>query len=96
MIDAKTLRDGTIAAWRYLAFLEAERRQLLHELMPEFREGDPVFIPCDRFVIETGGSPLDRAGPVLKAAGIDPHAHDAWVEFIGADFTNLPTIGDAE
>ena len=64
--------------------------------MPEYKPGDPVFIPCDRFVIETSGAPIDGASPVLRAAGIDPHAHDAWVDSIGADFRSLPTISDVD
>ena len=76
---------GIIAAYRYLAFLDQERRHLLQELYPDGAVGDGYFVPLDEQVAALArSSPLDRAAPVLAALDIDPHVHDAWVECVRA------------
>ena len=74
-----------IAAYRYLAFLDLERRWLIHELFPDRKPDDLVYVPCDDQVNQLcdNRSPLDRAVAVLAALGIDPHADDAWVDTVG-------------
>ena len=74
-----------IAAHRYLAFLDLERRWLIHELFPDRKPGEMFFVPCDDQVnrLCCDSSPLDRAVPVLAALGIDPHVDDYWVDTIG-------------
>ena len=74
-----------IAAHRYLAFLDLERRWLIHELFPDRKPDEMVFVPCDSQVdrLCCDSSPLDRAIPVLAALGIDPHADDYWVSTVG-------------
>ena len=77
-------REATVAAFRCLAFLDTERRRLIAELCPEARRGDGVFIPLDAQVDALGEvGALDRAVPMLRAAGIDPGADDAWVGTMG-------------
>ena len=75
---------GIIAAYRYLAFLDQERRHLLQELYPDGAVGDGYFVPLDEQVAALArSSPLDRAAPVLAALDIDPHADDGgWVESV--------------
>ena len=74
-----------IAAHRYLAFLDLERRWLIHELFPDRKPDEMVFVPCDEQIdrLCCGSSPLDRAVQVLAALGIDPHADDCWVSTVG-------------
>ena len=69
LIKPDGLRAGVIAAHRYLAFLDQERYCLLREIDPNFKPGDRVFVPCDRFVgrLVINGSPVDRAEMVLRA-----------------------------
>lgn len=88
----KDLEAGTVAAYRYLAFLDRERNALIRELYPDHEHGGRIFIPCDSQV-NVLGSPLDRAEIVLRAIGVDPHAHDHWVKFIGADLSQVPVVG---
>ncbi len=94
-LDAEAVRRGTIAAYRYLAFLGREYRSLVHELRPEHRPGDMVFQPCDEQVddLVANGSAIERAATVLQAMGIDPYAHAGWANFIGVDFSKLPITG---
>lgn len=72
---------GTIAAFRYLAFLSQERRQLVEELYPELGEGNTFFVPADLQVGRLiNGTPLTRAETVLRALKIDPFIDDdLWV-----------------
>ncbi len=91
-----SLRKGTVAAYRYLAFLEMERRHLLYELYPDLESDKSYGFPADRQVnrlYEDGASPLDRAASVLKHLGVDPFEHDAWVDYIGVDLSQVPIIG---
>ena len=70
-----------MAAYRYLVFLEMEKRHLVHELFPRQEGGAPRWFPCDPQVNalhNKGKSPLDRAVPVLERLGIDPHADAHW------------------
>lgn len=94
-IKPDDLQAGVIAAHRYLAFLDQERYCLIQEIDPNFKTGDRFFVPCDRHVncLFHNGSPIDRAETVLRAVGVDPHAHDAWVDHIGVDFSQIPIIG---
>ncbi len=94
-LDAEAVRRKTIAAYRYLAYLDREYRSLVQELKPEHRPGDMVFQPCDEQVddLVANGSAIERAATVLQAIGIDPFAHDAWVDRIGVDMSSIPIIG---
>ena len=89
------MRRETIAAYRYLAYLDRERRALVHELRPEHRPGDMVFQPCDEQVddLVANGSAIERAATVLQAIGIDPYAHAGWADHIGVDFSSIPISG---
>ena len=89
---AANVRPSTIAAYRYLAFLDLERRELARELFPDRKPDEGIFVPCDRLVnlLCWDGSPLDRAVPVLAALGIDPHADDAWCELLGKMVLTIP------
>ncbi len=73
---------GIIAAYRYLAFLDQEKRFLVHELYPDRATDDGYFVPCDNQVnalMDT--SPLERAALVLEALDIDPYTEDdGWIE----------------
>ena len=61
-LDRATARQRAIAAWRYLAFLDLERRRIVAELRPDLEPGGMVFVPCDRQVFALmDGSPLGRA-----------------------------------
>ncbi len=75
---------GIIAAYRYLAFLDQERRLLLDELSPDLATDGGYFVPLDEQVTALAGtSPLDRAAPVLDALDIDPYEDDGgWVECV--------------
>ncbi len=88
------LHDGTIAAYRYLAFLDLEYHGLIHEMFPDRTPGDHLFIPVDSQVhaLCRGASPLDRCETVLRAVGVDPFKYDHWVPTIGVDFNKLPVI----
>jgi len=88
------LRDGTIAAYRYLAFLDLEYHGLIHDMFPDRTPGDHLFIPVDAQVhaLCRGASPLDRCQTVLLAVGVDPFKYDHWVPTIGVDFNKLPVI----
>ena len=62
----------------------------------ERKPSDRHFFPCDSQVSRLyldGASPLDRAAAVLEHLGIDPFAHDAWVDTIGVDLSRIPIIG---
>ena len=74
-----------IAAYRYLAFLDLERRWLVHELFPDRKPDDTILVPCDDQIdpLCCGSSPLDRAVTVLTALGVDPHTEDCWTDTIG-------------
>lgn len=74
-----------IAAHRYLAFLDLERRWLIHELFPDRKPDEMFFVPCDDQVnhLCCDSSPLDRSVTVLSALGIDPHTEDYWTNTIG-------------
>ena len=91
-LKAAVERDR-IAAYRYLAFLDQERRALIEELQPGSQPGDFVLFPVDDLV---GGlattSPLARAVKVLEAVGLPPHAHDAWVDYLDIDLGSLPLM----
>ena len=89
------MRRETIAAYRYLAFLEREHRSLVQELRPEHRPGDLVFHPCDEQVddLVANGSAIERAATVLQAMGIDPYGHAGWADHIGVDMSSIPIIG---
>ena len=78
-------KSATIPAYRFLAFLDLERRWLVHELFPGRKPGEMFFVACDAQVdaVCCGQSPLDRAERVLRALEIDPHADDAWVDSLG-------------
>lgn len=91
------MRRETIAAYRYLAFLEREHRSLVQEPRPEHRPGDLVFHPCDEQVddLVANGSAIERAATVLQAMGIDPYGHAGWADHIGVDFGSIPIIGTA-
>ena len=93
-IDAQ---QSIIAAHRYLAFLDRERRYLVHELYPDREEDDAFLVPVDRGVnhLVRAASPIDRAAKVLGFLGIDPYRYDAWVDFIGVDLSQIPIIGTA-
>lgn len=84
-LKATVIRDR-IAAYRYLAFLECERRALALELHPDLQPGDTFPIPLDDQVygLVSKGSPLGRAASVLKAIGITPHAEGCWTGCIEA------------
>ena len=76
-------RNGLIAAWRYLAYLDDEKRFLLHAIKPDWRKSK-LFIPLDSQVgclnpSGPRGDPLSRAPEVLSFLGMDPYADDAWV-----------------
>ncbi len=95
LLDAEAVRRDTIAAYRYLAYLDREYRALVQELRPEHRPGDMVFHPCDEQVddLVANGSAIERAAIVLQALGIDPYAHASWADHIGVDFGSIPIIG---
>jgi hypothetical protein len=71
---------GRVAAFRYLAFIDQERRMLLEELYPGIGKGDEYFVPVDpQVTCLLRLSPLARAETVLRAGGIDPYvADDFW------------------
>ena len=94
-LDAEAVRRETIAAYRYLAYLDREHRALVHELRPEHQPGDMVFHPCDEQVddLVANGSAIERAATVLRAMGIDPYAHAGWADHIGVDFSSIPITG---
>lgn len=85
MIDDKTLRDGTVAAYRYLAFLDLELRNLRAELFPARGAADTYPVPADTQVLAlvAGSSPFERIERVLGAVGIDPYEDDGWAATIG-------------
>ena len=90
---------GVIAAWRYLAYLDLEKRFLLHTLKPDWHEKG-YMVPCDLQVdglnpIGGDGLPIERAPKVLEFLGIDPFKHDVWVDMIGVDISTIPIIGTA-
>ena len=93
-IDAQ---QTVIAAHRYLAFIDLERRFLVHELYPERERDEAFFVPVDTEVnlLVCDVSPIERAAKVLGFLGIDPYRYDAWVDFIGVDLTQIPIIGTA-
>ena len=74
-----------IAAHRYLAFLDLERRYLIHELFPDRKSDEMFYVPCDdqinAFCCDI--PPLGRAVTVLAALGGDPHAEDCWTNMLG-------------
>lgn len=87
-LDEIEVHRGLISAWRYLAFLEAERRSLLNEIMPEWDRGGYV-IPMDDEVMKLHwqGDPMVRAPSMLRAAGLDPYADaTGWIGLVGARF----------
>ena len=84
IIKPDDLKAAAIAAWRYYAFLEVEKRFLRHELLPGWK-------PVDQMVCAT--SPLERAEKVLRFLDINPHEYDAWVDSMGIDAESLPTLG---
>ncbi len=94
-LDAEAVRRETIAAYRYLAYLDREYRSLVRELKPEHRPGDMVFHPCDDQVddLVAHGSAIERAATVLQALGIDPFSHAGWADHIGVDMSSIPIIG---
>lgn len=84
-----------VAAYRYLVFLDQERRALVYELLPDHKLDDPVFFPVDSLVgTLTDTSPIERAVSVLEGLGLDPYADDAWVEHIGVDMSSIPIINE--
>jgi len=92
-------RRGLLAAWRYLAYLDEERRFLLHEIKPDWRKTG-YMVPSDRQVNGLNlpgpggyGDPITRAPEVLRFLGIDPFEDDAWVGMIGVDISQIPIIG---
>ena len=101
--DIKTdARNNLIATWRYLAYLDHEKRYLLHELKPDWYENG-YMVPCDRQVNGLNrpvpgehGDPISRAPDVLRCLGIDPFQVDAWVDMIGVDIQQIPIIGSVE
>ena len=95
LIKPDDLKTAAIAAWRYYAFLEVEKRFLRHELLPDWKPGDRVFVPCDLQVdqLVCSTSPLERAEKVLRFLDIDPHEYDAWVDSMGIDPESLPILG---
>ena len=95
LLDAEAVRRDTIAAYRYLAFLDREHRALVQELRPEHQPGNMVFHPCDAQVddLVANGSAIERAATVLQAIGIDPYAHAGWADHIGVDMSSIPIIG---
>ena len=95
---SKNWRQQTvIAAHRYLAFIDLERRFLVHELYPDRDRGDGYFVPCDTAVnvLADDASPIERAAKVLGFLGIDPYQYDVSVDFIGVDLSQIPIIGTA-
>ena len=80
------IQPGIIAAYRYLAFIDRERRGLLYELWPDRQTGDYFFVPEDRQVSQLAhdASPIQRAVPVLTVLGIDPYASDFWTGYVPA------------
>ena len=98
-VDAlkEAVHKDRIAAHRYLAFLDSERRYLLHELQPDRKPGDMVWFPCDRFInLLMHTSPLERAQKVLEVVGLPPHANETWVECLDINLGDLPIIGTAK
>ena len=87
-----------IAAFRYLAWLDMERRFLIWELFPDRERGDVAWFPCDSQVdkLVLGVSPLERAVPVLEAFGIDPYADDAWTDILDINLCDIPFAGTAK
>ncbi len=94
IITPAELQAGTIAAYRYLAFLDAERRMLLSEVLPGWQPGQVFFVPADMQVhaLMEQEPVLDRCEKVLRALDIDPHRHEAWVNFIGVDPSQVPVL----
>ncbi len=88
------LHNGTIAAYRYLAFLDLEHHGLIHEMFPGRSPGDHLFIPADAQVhtLCRRAPALDRCETVLRAVGVDAFRYDEWVPTIGVDFRKLPVI----
>lgn len=91
-------RKGLIASWRYLAYLDEERRYLLHELTPGW-EKIGFMVPCDLQVSglnpifpDEKGDPISRAPEVLRFLGIDPYREDEWAECIGVDISRIPIL----
>ena len=101
MTDIEALIAGAhrdrIAAFRYLAWLDMERRALVSELHPEHKPGDVVFFPSDTQVdsLVLGASPLERAVPVLEAIGIDPYTDDCWTDTLDINPRDIPFAGTA-
>ncbi len=86
-----------IAAYRYLAFLDAEQRALVRELQPDRQPGDMVLFPVDELVSRlVSTTPLRRAVKVLEAVGLPPHAYDVWVDHLDVDIGGLPIIGQVK
>ena len=95
-IDA--LKEGVhkdrIAALRYLAFLDQERRTLIRELNPELKPGDMVWFPDDRHVnLLLHRSPLERAVTVLEAVGLPPYQEEIWTDLMDIRPGDFPVIG---
>ena len=93
-ITPVSLKDGTIAAYRYLAFLDLEYHGLIYDMFPDRTPGDHLFIPADAQVIALcrRAPALDRCETVLRAVCVDPFRYDEWVPTIGVDFNKLPVI----
>lgn len=51
-----------VAAYRYFAFLDQERRTLVYELLPDHMPHDPVFFPADSAVGTLTDTSPNRAG----------------------------------
>ena len=96
-IDAlkATVQRDQIATYRYMAFLEVERRALVHELHPEHQPGDLVFFPVDSQVsnLVYDIPPMGSAVTVLEALGMDPYAEDRWIGTIGINPKDVPFGG---
>ncbi len=87
-----------IAAFRYLAWLDTERRFLIWELFPDRKRDDVVWFPCDSQVdkLVLGAPLLERAVPVLEAFGIYPYADDAWTDILDINLCDIPFAGTAK
>ncbi len=95
-LKAAVERDR-IAAYRYLAFLDAEQRALVRELQPDRSSGDMVLFPVDELVSRlVSTTPLKRAVKVLEAVGLPPHAYDVWVDYLDVDIGGRPIIGQVK
>jgi glycine/D-amino acid oxidase-like deaminating enzyme len=93
-------RNSLIAAWRYLAYLDTEKRHLVHALMPDY-DGREFMVPCDIKVNDLNspargedGDPISRAPEVLSFLGMDPYAKARWAGLICIDVSQIPIIGE--